>query len=139
MSRQAGTIRGLHFQSPPHAQAKLVRVVRGCALDVAVDIRVGSPTFGKSIKVELSAANRRQLFIPAGFLHGFVTLVQDTEVFYKCTDYYEPECDRCVRFDDPDLGIEWGITREAATLSEKDSRAPLLKDIQNPFTWGTRE
>ena len=139
LSRKAGTIRGLHFQLPPHAQAKLVRVVAGSALDVAVDIRAGSPTFGKSVLVELSTANRRQLFVPVGFLHGFVTLVPDTEVVYKCTNFYSPDCDRCVRFDDPDLGIDWGITREAAILSEKDSRAPFLKDIQNPFTWGTKE
>jgi dTDP-4-dehydrorhamnose 3,5-epimerase len=139
LSRKAGTVRGLHFQSPPHAQAKLVRVVSGSALDVAVDIRVGSPTYGKAVLVELSAVNRRQLFVPVGFLHGFVTLVPDTEVVYKCTDFYSPECDRSVRFDDPDLNIDWGITREAAILSDKDSRAPFLKDIQNPFTWGTTE
>jgi dTDP-4-dehydrorhamnose 3,5-epimerase len=138
-SRKAGTIRGLHFQSPPHAQAKLVRVVVGSALDVAVDIRLGSPTYGKSVLVELSARNRRQLFIPEGFLHGFVTLVPGTEVAYKCTDFYSPDCDRSVRFDDPDLAIDWGITREAAILSEKDRTAPFLKDIRNPFAWGTKK
>ena len=132
-SRNAGTVRGLHFQTPPHAQAKLVRVVAGAALDVAVDIRIGSPTFGKSALVELSAENRRQFFIPEGFLHGFVTLTPNTEVAYKCTDFYSPACDRSVRFDDPDLGIDWGITRDAAILSDKDRAAPRLKDIQNPF------
>ena len=116
-----------------------MRVVAGSVLDVAVDIRVGSPTFGKSALVELSAANRRQLFVPVGFLHGFITLVPDTEVVYKCTDFYSPECDSSVRFDDPDLNIDWGITRDAAVLSAKDSRAPFLKDIQNPFTWGNKE
>ncbi len=132
-SRNAGTVRGLHFQTPPHAQAKLVRVVAGAVLDVAVDIRIGSPTFGKSALVELSAENRRQFFIPEGFLHGFVTLTPNTEVAYKCTDFYSPACDRSVRFDDPDLGIDWGITRDAAILSDKDRAAPRLKDIQNPF------
>lgn len=135
LSRKIGTIRGLHFQSPPHAQAKLVRVIAGAILDVAVDIRVGSPTFGKSVLVELSAQNRRQLFVPEGFLHGFVSLLPNTEVVYKCTDLYSPDCDRSVRFDDPELGIDWGFTRETAVLSDKDSRAPFLKDIQNPFVW----
>lgn len=133
-SRNAGTVRGLHFQAPPHAQAKLVRVVAGAILDVAVDIRKGSATFGRSILIELSARNRRQFFIPEGFLHGFVTLTPDTEVVYKCTDFYSPACDRSVRFDDPDLAIDWGVTLETATLSDKDRAAPFLKDIQNPFT-----
>lgn len=133
-SRKAGTVRGLHFQAPPHAQAKLVRVVAGAVLDVAVDIRIGSPTFGRAALIELSAENRRQFFIPEGFLHGFVTLMPDTEVVYKCTDFYSPACDRSVRFDDPDLAIDWGITREAAILSDKDRAAPFLKDVQNPFT-----
>lgn len=139
LSRNAGTVRGLHFQTPPHAQAKLVRVVVGAILDVAVDIRAGSPTYGKAVAVELSAVNRRQLFVPVGFLHGFVTLVPNTEVIYKCTDFYSPECDRAVRFDDPDLNIDWGIMPKAAILSDKDSRAPFLKDIENPFAWGTTE
>ncbi|MCS3744347.1 dTDP-4-dehydrorhamnose 3,5-epimerase [Rhizobium sp. BK661] len=135
MSVYAGTVRGMHFQSPPHAQAKLVRCGRGRLLDVAVDIRKGSPTFGKHVAVELSFDNGRQLLIPRGFLHGFVTLVPETEIIYKCDDYYAPECDGGVRFDDPDIGIEWGIDPEKAVLSDKDRAAPLLKDFVSPFAW----
>jgi len=135
LSRAAGTLRGLHCQAPPHAQAKLVRVARGAVRDVAVDVRRGSPDYGRWVGVELSAANGRQLLIPAGFLHGFVTLEPDTEVLYKCSDYYAPACDRGVRFDDPDLGIDWGIAPSAAILSEKDRDASLLCDFVTPFTW----
>lgn len=135
MSRAVGTVRGLHFQAPPHAQAKLVRCGRGRVLDVAVDIRRGSPSFGRWIGVELSADNDKQLFIPTGFLHGFITLTPDCEVLYKCSDLYAPDCDGGVRFDDPDIGIDWGIEPSAAVLSEKDRAAPLLRDIKTPFTY----
>lgn len=135
LSVDTGTIRGLHYQSPPHAQDKLVRVARGRILDVAVDIRVGSPTFGQWVAEELSAENGRQLFIPKGFLHGFVTLEPNTEILYKCSDYYAPECDGAVRFDDPDIGIDWGIAADKAVLSVKDAEAPLLQDFVSPFTY----
>ncbi|MCL4186288.1 MAG: dTDP-4-dehydrorhamnose 3,5-epimerase [Rhodobacteraceae bacterium] len=133
LSRRAGTVRGLHYQSPPHAQAKLVRVLRGRILDVAVDARAGSPGFGHWVGVELSAGGGEQLYIPAGFLHGFVTREDDTEVAYKCSDFYAPECDGAVRWDDPDLAIDWGLAPAAATLSEKDARAPLWSSWQSPF------
>jgi dTDP-4-dehydrorhamnose 3,5-epimerase len=135
MSTQVGTVRGLHFQAPPHAQAKLVRCGRGCLFDVAVDIRRGSPTFGQWVGQELSFENGKQLLIPAGFLHGFVTRQPDTEIIYKCSDYYSPECDGAVRFDDPDIGIDWGLNEAEALLSDKDSAAPFLKDFDTPFTY----
>ncbi len=135
LSAAAGTVRGLHFQTPPHAQDKLVRCGRGALWDVAVDIRVGSPNFGRWFGVELSAENGKQLLVPKGFLHGFVTLQQETEILYKCSDYYAPECDRSVRFDDPDIGIDWGIDPSSAFLSEKDANAPFLRDIQSPFRY----
>jgi len=134
LSARVGTVRGLHFQGPPHAQAKLVRCGRGRLLDVAVDIRKGSPTFGRWVSVELSFENSKQLLIPAGFLHGFITREPDTEIIYKCTDYYAPDCDGAVRFDDPDLGINWGL-EGGALLSDKDAKAPFLKDFDSPFTW----
>ena len=135
LSAQTNTVRGLHFQSPPHAQAKLVRCGRGRLLDVAVDIRKGSPTFGQWVAEELSFENGKQLLIPHGFLHGFVTLEPDTEIIYKCDDYYAPECDGAVRFDDPDLGIDWGIDPNKAILSDKDANAPFLKDFDSPFIY----
>ena len=135
MSTQVGTVRGLHFQAPPHAQAKLVRCGRGCLFDVAVDIRRGSPTFGQWVGEELSFENGKQLLIPAGFLHGFVTRQPDTEIIYKCSDYYSPECDGALRFDDPDIGIDWGLNGAKAMLSDKDSAAPFLKDFDTPFTY----
>ncbi len=135
LSARAGTVRGLHFQSPPHAQAKLVRCGRGRLFDVAVDIRVGSPTYGRWFGAELSFDNGRQLLVPAGFLHGFATLVDDTEIIYKCSDYYAPECDGAVRFDDPAIGIDWPVDASAAVLSEKDAAAPLLADLDNPFVY----
>jgi len=135
MSREVGTVRGLHFQLPPHAQGKLVRCGRGRLFDVAVDIRRGSPTFGEWVGEELSFENGKQLLIPAGFLHGFVTLEPDTEIIYKCTDYYAPECDGAIRFDDPDIGVDWGIAPEQAILSDKDASAPFLKDFNSPFTY----
>lgn len=134
LSIAAGTLRGLHFQTPPHGQAKLVRCGRGALFDVAVDIRHGSPTFGQWVGVELSFENGRQLLIPEGFLHGFVTRVPETEIVYKCSDYYAPDCDAAVRFDDPDLGIDWGLTAPPI-LSEKDAAAPRLRDLPVHFTW----
>ena len=135
LSSTKGTIRGLHCQTPPRAQTKLVRCGRGALLDVAVDIRKDSPTYGQWVAEELSAENGHQLLIPAGFLHGFVTLEPDTEAIYKCSDFYDPDCDRAVRFDDPDIGIDWGIIPSDAILSDKDIAAPLLKDFDNPFVW----
>lgn len=135
LSSTVGTVRGLHFQSPPHAQDKLVRCGRGRLLDVAVDIRKGSPSYGEWVAVELSAENGKQLLVPKGFLHGFVTLEPDTEILYKCSDYYAPECDGAIRFDDPDIAINWGISPDQAVLSEKDAVAPLLKDFNSPFIY----
>jgi len=137
-SRDAGTVRGLHFQSPPHAQAKLVRCGRGCVYDVAVDVRKGSATYGKWFGTELSADNGKQIFIPAGFLHGFVTRTPDCELLYKCSDVYAPECDGAVRFDDPDLGIDWGIDPARAILSDKDRAAGSFKTFKSPFTQKVR-
>lgn len=137
LSHEVGTIRGLHFQAPPRAQAKLVRCGRGRLFDVAVDIRKGSPTFGHWVGVELSFENGKQLLIPEGFLHGFVTREPDTEIIYKCSDYYAPNCDGAVRFDDPDLCIDWGLESEPL-LSEKDAAAPLMKDCVSPFVWKER-
>lgn len=134
-SASVDTVRGLHFQSPPYVQDKLVRVVRGRIFDVAVDIRLGSPTYGQWVGVELSATNNRQLLVPKGFMHGFVTREADTEVVYKCSDYYAPDCDETVRFDDPDIGIDWGLEPTQAILSDKDAAAPLLKTIKSPFVW----
>lgn len=131
LSRPAGTLRGLHFQSPPHAQGKLVRCGQGVLFDVAVDIRKGSPSYGKWFGITLSAENGRQLWIPAGFLHGFASRAPDTEVLYKCTDYYAPECDGAVRWDS--AGIDWGVTDPL--LSEKDASAPLFSELDSPFTW----
>ena len=135
LSEKVGTVRGLHYQAPPHAQAKLVRCGRGRLLDVAVDIRRGSPTYGKWIAVELSFENGKQLLIPRGFLHGFVTLEPDTEIIYKCDDYYSPECDGAVRFDDPDIGVVWGIDSNKAILSEKDEKAVSMKGFDSPFVY----
>jgi dTDP-4-dehydrorhamnose 3,5-epimerase len=137
-SRDAGTVRGLHFQSPPHAQAKLVRCGRGRIFDVAVDIRSGSPTYGRWVGEELSAENGRQLLIPAGFLHGFVTREPDCEVLYKCSDFYAPDCDGAVRFDDPALGIDWGIDPGAAVLSDKDRGAQPFAGFRTPFAYGAQ-
>jgi dTDP-4-dehydrorhamnose 3,5-epimerase len=135
LSKPVGTVRGLHYQSPPHAQDKLVRCGAGVVFDVAVDARAGSPTYGKWVGVELSAENGRQLLIPKGFLHGFVTRVPNSELLYKCSDVYAPDCDGAVRFDDPDLGIDWGIDPEAAILSDKDRRAQSFADFKSPFSY----
>ena len=133
LSARVGTVRGLHFQSPPRAQAKLVRCGRGALFDVAVDIRKGSPTYGQWIGQELTFENGRQLLIPAGFLHGFVTRAPDTEIIYKCSDYYAPDCDGAVRWDS--CGVDWGISGSAALLSDKDAKAPALADFDSPFVW----
>ena len=125
-----GVVRGLHWQAPPYTQAKLVRVERGAVLDVAVDIRRGSPTFGRHVAVELSAANRRQLFIPRGFAHGFVVLEDGTVFSYKCDAPYSPGHERGMRFDDPELGIKWPDLGAAITLSPKDRLHPPLKEIE---------
>jgi len=135
MSTLCGTVRGLHFQAPPHAQAKLVRCGRGRFFDVAVDIRKGSPTFGQWVGEELSYENGKQLFVPAGFLHGFVTREPNTEILYKCSDYYAPECDGAVRFDDPDIGVDWGLNGAPAALSDKDTNASFFKDFVSPFVF----
>lgn len=135
LSTQVGTIRGLHFQAPPHSQDKLVRCGQGCLFDVAVDIRRGSPTYGQWIGVELSFENGKQLLVPAGFLHGFATRAPNTEILYKCTDYYAPECDGAVRFDCPDIGVDWGLDGAAPIISEKDAKAVALKDFNSPFVY----
>lgn len=128
-----GVLRGLHFQKPPHAQAKLVRVVKGRVLDVAVDLRKGSPTFGKHVAVELTEENHRQLFIPRGFAHGFAVLSDEAVFQYKCDNYYAPQSEGSVLWNDPDIGIEWGIPSEDVMLSEKDRNAALLKDLGDVF------
>lgn len=134
LSAQVGTVRGLHFQAPPSAQGKLVRCGRGAIFDVAVDIRKGSPTFGQWVGFELSAENGAQLYVPPGFAHGFMTLLPDSEIVYKCTDYYAPETEGAVRWDDPAIGIDWPLRGEAV-LSAKDAVAPLLADLDSPFVW----
>ncbi len=133
LSARAGTLRGLHFQAPPHAQAKLVRCGRGRLFDVAVDLRRGSPSYGRWVGVELSFDNGRQLLIPAGFAHGFVTREPDTEIVYKCSDIYAPEAEGALRWDDPDIGIDWGLGDTAPVLSEKDAAAPGLAGFESPF------
>ena len=132
-SKEKGTLRGLHFQQNPMAQTKLLRCTRGKILDVAVDIRKGSPTYLKWVSVELSAENKRQLFMPKGFAHGFVTLTEDVEVQYKVDAYYAPECDRSIRFDDPSIGVNWGVSNPI--LSQKDMNAPLLCDSDCNFVY----
>lgn len=135
LSATAGTIRGLHFQAPPRAQAKLVRCGRGRLFDVAVDIRRGSPSFGRWVGAELSFENGHMLLVPAGFAHGFVTLEPDTEIVYKCSDTYAPETEGAIRWDDPDIGIDWPLAGAAPQLSGKDAAAPRLAEIESPFTY----
>ena len=135
LSAAAGTVRGLHFQTPPHAQAKLVRCGRGALFDVAVDIRAGSPTYGKWFGIELTFDNGKQLLIPAGFAHGFATRAPDTEIVYKCSDGYAPETEGAIRFDDPDLAIDWGLNGAAAVLSDKDAAAGAFAELGSPFVY----
>ncbi|MEM9783221.1 MAG: dTDP-4-dehydrorhamnose 3,5-epimerase [Pseudomonadota bacterium] len=139
LSAEVGTIRGLHFQSPPFAQDKLVRVVRGAILDVAVDIRQGSPTFGQHVAAKISAAAWNQILVPAGFAHGFITLEPDTEVIYKVTAYYAPDHDHGILWNDDALGIDWGLSAiggaDAAVLSDKDGKQPKLSEIESPFVF----
>lgn len=131
-----GVVRGLHFQVNPHAQGKLVRVARGAIFDVALDIRRGSPTYGRHVSTMLSAENWEQLWIPVGFAHGFCTLEPDTEVLYKTTDYYVPECSRGIRWDDPALGIAWPIDRQGAVLSDADRHYQRFADLPVAFELG---
>lgn len=135
-SAEAFTLRGLHYQEPPFAQDKLVRVLRGRVLDVAVDIRLGSPTFAQWVALELSADAFNQILVPAGFAHGFLTLEPDTEVFYKVSAPYSGAHDRSIRFDDPDIAIRWPLSGRHPVLSAKDEAAPRLADIETPFRMG---
>ena len=128
-----GVLRGLHFQKPPFAQSKLVRVIKGVVLDVAVDIRKGSPTFGQYVSVELTGENHRQFFIPRGFAHGFSVLSEEVIFQYKCDNFYSPQSEGAIAWNDPDLNIDWRIPAEKVDLSEKDSKHPRLKDWQNVF------
>lgn len=132
LSAARGTLRGLHYQAPPRAQAKLVRCGRGAFADVAVDIRQNSPTYGQWVRVELSADNARQLLIPAGFAHGFVTLQDNTEICYKCTDTYAPATEGALAWDDPDIAVDWGLDMPPV-LSEKDLNAPGFAGFETPF------
>ncbi len=128
-----GVVRGLHFQKPPYSQAKLVRVVRGRVLDVAVDLRSESPTYGKYYAIELSEENHLQLFIPKGFAHGFSVLSDEAVFQYKCDEYYAPQSEGSVLWNDPDIGVDWGVPSPDIILSEKDTRSPLLKDLEKIF------
>lgn len=128
-----GVVRGLHFQKPPYTQAKLVRVIKGAVLDVTVDLRKGSPTFGKHVAVELTEENHRQLFIPHGFAHGFAVLSDEVLFQYKCDNYYAPQSEGGIAWNDPDLGIDWRIPADKIILSEKDTRHPRLKDYDSVF------
>ncbi len=136
LSVEKGTVRGLHFQVEPFVQDKLVRVSRGAIRDVAVDIRRGSPTFGRHVSAVISADEWNQILVPVGFAHGFVTLEPDTEVLYKATGFYSPEHSRGIIWNDPDLGIDWGIEEADAVLSEKDLALPTLKEVTDLFTYG---
>lgn len=129
-----GVMRGLHFQCPPFTQSKIVRCVRGAVLDVAVDLRVGSPTYGRHVAVELTEQNHRQFFIPKGFAHGFAVLSPTAVFQYKCDEFYHPEADGGISIQDTDLGIDWRIPTAEALLSEKDTKHPLLRDFNSPFT-----
>lgn len=136
LSVPVGTLRGLHFQTPPHGQAKLVRCIRGRIFDVAVDVRRGSPTYGKWVGAELSAENGHQLYVPVGFAHGFVTLEPSTEVTYKVSDFYAPANDGGIRWDDPTIGLDWPLPAGVTPmLSPKDEKLPLLADFDSPFEY----
>ena len=130
-----GIVRGLHLQNNPHGQAKLIRVVLGKIYDVAVDLRADSSTYGEWFGVELSAENQTQLFLPKGFAHGFITLEPNTEVLYKVSDYYAPKFDFGIKWNDPDLGINWGVDASDVTLSGKDQNQPMLQEIETPFEY----
>lgn len=136
LSTAIGTVRGLHYQAPPSAQAKLVMVLSGAIRDAVVDVRRGSATFGRSLTVDLNAEAGQQLFVPEGFLHGFVTTAPDTRVLYKVTAPYDPAADGAVRWDDPDLAIDWGVDPAAAVVSAKDAVAPAFRAWTSPFTHG---
>lgn len=128
-----GVLRGLHFQLPPYTQSKLVRVVRGKVLDVAVDIRKGSPTYGKYVTCEMTEENKRQFFVPKGFAHGFCVLSEEAIFQYKCDDFYHPEAEGAIAWNDPDISIKWPVEAEKVILSEKDKHHPNLKDFESPF------
>jgi dTDP-4-dehydrorhamnose 3,5-epimerase len=130
---QKGVLRGLHFQKPPFNQAKLVRCIEGCVLDVAVDIRKGSPTYGKHVAIELSGENKKQVFVPKGFAHGFAVLSKTAVISYKVDNNYAPKYDAGIRYDDKDLNIDWGFSSGAFQLSEKDKNLPSFKDLDSPF------
>lgn len=131
-----GVLRGLHFQKPPFCQSKLVRVIKGAVLDVAVDIRKGSPTYGKYVSVELTEDNHRQFFVPRGFAHGFSVLTDDVIFQYKCDNFYAPQSEGAIAWDDPELGIDWRIPSDKVLLSDKDRSHPLLKELDSPFDYG---
>ncbi len=135
LSAAKGTLRGFHYQLPPFAQGKLVRVVKGAILDAAVDIRHGSPTFGQSVTAEITADNWRQIWVPPGFAHGFVTLAPDTEVIYKVTGFYSAPHDRGIIWNDPDIGLDWGVDERELVLSEKDRKLPRLAEAEPAFTY----
>ncbi len=130
-----GVVRGLHFQKPPYCQSKLVRVVKGAVLDVAVDIRLGSPTYGRYVAAELTADNHRQFFVPRGFAHGFSVLSEEAVFQYKCDNFYAPQSEGAIAWNDPDLCIDWGIPAGKVILSDKDLHQPLLKDFDSPFSY----
>ncbi|MBL1320541.1 MAG: dTDP-4-dehydrorhamnose 3,5-epimerase [Methylophaga sp.] len=130
-----GVLRGLHFQLAPHAQSKLVRVIDGRVLDVAVDIRRGSPTFGQHVAVELSGENKKQMFVPRGFAHGFIVLTETATFAYKVDNYYSPECDRGLAFDDAELNIDWLLAKDSLSLSEKDTKQPSLAELETCFDY----
>lgn len=134
-SKRAGTVRGLHFQRPPATQAKLVRVLHGRVLDIAVDIRRGSPTFARHVSIELSAEDGQQLYIPEGFAHGFVTLDDNVCVMYRMSSYYSPAHESGIRWDDPDIAFPWPFKTDELTISEKDARLPYLKYLESPFAY----
>jgi len=135
LSEQVGTVRGLHFQTPSHAQAKLVRCAAGALFDVAVDIRKGSPTYGKWFGVELTLENGYQLFVPEGFAHGFVTRQPNTIIAYKCSDFYNQPSEGALRYDDPDLAIEWGLGDAPVMITQKDAQAGLFAEFDSPFVY----
>ena len=132
-----GVLRGLHFQLAPHAQSKLVRVIEGSVLDVAVDIRKGSPTFGQHVAVELSGDNKKQMFVPRGFAHGYIVLSDTATFAYKVDNYYSPECDRGLAFDDKELNIDWLLPTESILLSDKDTKQPILAELADCFDYAT--